>query len=503
MLSKNRLIIGALCLVYVALRLWGIADSCLWFDEIFGVHAAEHSWSGMFGFVAEDLVHPPLFYVLLKLWMAVGGDGVFWLRLFPVIFSVLAIIPFLYLCRELNLKFLTIAAALGLFTVNGALIKYSQEVRMYSLLLFLSLMSVWLFARFFIKGKSFLALVIVNILLVYTHYFGWLVVGSEIVAILIFQRIKIKQMLLMFGLALVGYVPWIIAVYRAADSGSELTQNIGWIERPGIRSIFDFVFDVIEPFYFQASNAELTSLFYISIPLLILTGIVKVFFYANWKNFEDKNQFYLLAIFITVPIVLALVASWILPYSVWGSRHLIVVYAPIMILSAIFFTEIKQATIKKIGLFVIIFLVSIAFVLQLVKQPPEYVWCSWEKAAEKIVNAENIDSAEFTPVYTFEDLSAYHLWFALRKYERFRVFKVEGVKGISEDKAYFLPRGFDGVERINIDNVTKQRSFVVFRDSEMDRWRRPLRAFNYRNFELRMIEKFQTGKAKTFLFEVY
>ncbi|MBK8149346.1 MAG: hypothetical protein IPK58_14375 [Acidobacteria bacterium] len=60
---------------YVVLRFWRLEDSCLWFDEIFSVHAASMPWSGILGFVAQDLIHPPLFYVLLKL-LDVGRRGI-------------------------------------------------------------------------------------------------------------------------------------------------------------------------------------------------------------------------------------------------------------------------------------------------------------------------------------------------------------------------------------------------------------------------------------------
>src|SRR5688572_19542899 len=191
--KRTSILIGALVLIYVAVRLWRLTDSCLWFDEIFGVHAAEHSWSGMFWFVAQDLIHPPLFYVLLKFWIAIGGEGLAWLRLFPVFFSALSMVPFLYLCRELKLPTRATLVALALFAVNGPLIKYAQEVRMYSLLLCLSLFSIWLFARFFNRGKNIWVLTLVNILLVHTHYFGWLLVLSEVIAILVLQRIKIRH----------------------------------------------------------------------------------------------------------------------------------------------------------------------------------------------------------------------------------------------------------------------------------------------------------------------
>lgn len=484
--SRSRAAIIAISAFYVGIRLWGLSDSCLWFDEIFGVHAAEHTWGGLLSFTAQDLIHPPLFYLLLKIWIAIGGDGLLWLRLFPFLFSVLALLPFVMICRELKLKMQTTVIALLLFSVNGALIKYAQEVRMYSLLLFISLMSIWLFSRYFNKGKSFAALIFVNILLVHTHYFGWLVVGSEVIAILIFQRIKLRQTLLMFGITFVSFVPWMIAVYRATTTGSELEQNIGWIESPGIRQIVQFVFDLIEPFYFQTSNAEPASLYYISIPFLLLIVVAKIFYFVNYREAGDKQYLYFLAIFIGAPIVMAFTASWFLPHSVWGSRHLIIVFAPLLILTAVFLTEMKNAITKNVILGIGSVLLGISFGIYAATPMQEQPWCSWEKAAAAIAQTEK--NEPITPVYAFEDLSAYHLWFALRRDARFRVFKVEGIKGIAEDKAYFLPRGFTGVEKIEIGNVPRQPSFIVFRDSEFDKKRRPLKAFNDRGFEWRPLE---------------
>ena len=157
-----RFAIATICIVYVGLRLWRLTDACLWFDEIFSVHAAEHSWNELFSFVALDLVHPPLFYVLLKLWIGVGGESIFWLRSFAVLFSVVSIFPLLAFQRELKLNISTQAISLFFLTLNGSLLKYSQEVRMYSLMMCLALFSMWLFARYFIKGKSLVPLIVVG-----------------------------------------------------------------------------------------------------------------------------------------------------------------------------------------------------------------------------------------------------------------------------------------------------------------------------------------------------
>ncbi|MEO7672886.1 MAG: glycosyltransferase family 39 protein, partial [Pyrinomonadaceae bacterium] len=230
--KQNALIFALIGVCYILFRVWGMADSCLWFDEIFSVHAAEHPWDTTISFVAKDIIHPPLFYLALKCWISVGGESLFWLRLLPLTFSVLALFPFWMICKETKLKPPAVIVALSLFTVSGSLIKYAQEVRMYGLLLCISLFSIWLFSRFYFRGKNFWLLTVVNILLVYTHYFGWLVVIAEVAAILIAQRIKILRTLLMFGVVLSAFVPWVFAVFRFAESGPGIEQNLGWIGRP-------------------------------------------------------------------------------------------------------------------------------------------------------------------------------------------------------------------------------------------------------------------------------
>src|SRR5438477_307808 len=153
-----RLALAALIVLFLAVRIWGLTDSCLWFDEIFSVHAAEHSWSTIFPFVAQDLIHPPLYYLLLKGWIALGGESFFWLRTLSVLIAAVGLIPFLLLCKIFKLRSGAILLSVFLIAVNGPLIKYSQEVRMYSLMMCLSLFSFWLFARFVRQGNGILAL---------------------------------------------------------------------------------------------------------------------------------------------------------------------------------------------------------------------------------------------------------------------------------------------------------------------------------------------------------
>jgi mannosyltransferase len=373
------IILVLVCLAFIALRFWNLTASCLWFDEIFSVHAAGMDFQNLVWFVAQDLIHPPLSYILLKIWILAGGESLFWLRFFPVFFSILSLIPLIFLGRELKLDYSTVSVAVLFLAANGCLIKYAQEVRMYSLLLFFALFSMWLFARFLHLGKNIWILTILNVLLVYTHYFGWLVVLSEITAIIVLQRIKIRQMLVMLGILLAGFAPWIFAVWKAAQINSNLGQNIGWIAAPNWATLFQFLFDLIEPFYYQQSSVEPASFFVISLPILLLIITAFVIYLIDLKSEtkEEKQNLILLVIFTKLPVLLAFIASWVLPYSIWGTRHLIFVFVPFTILTAIALTKIRVAPIVGVFLGLILVLFGAAFFLQTRRGAPVYFWCAW------------------------------------------------------------------------------------------------------------------------------
>ncbi|MDQ3750375.1 MAG: hypothetical protein M3367_15380 [Acidobacteriota bacterium] len=499
-----RVIIASIFVVYVLLRLWNLSDSCLWFDEIFSVHVAELDWQNLVRLVGQDLIHPPLFYFLLKIWIYIGGENLFWLRFFPVFFSVLAVVPFLLLCRELKLNFLIVALALTFFAANGSLIKYAQEVRMYSLVLFFGLFSMWFFARLFNRGKNLWFLTLINILLVYTHYFGWFVVASEVAAILILQRIKARQILLMLAVTALSFAPWIFALWQASKINSNVAQNIGWMTKPNFAIVLQFVFDLFEPIYFEQSSADKTVIFLITLPILAIVILSFGFYLADWKSETkiDKHKIYLLLIFIFVPLLAAFVASWILPYSIWGTRHLLIVFAPTQILFAIALAKIRFWQLKTVVLSLIFLLFGAAFLLQATRAEPKYIWCAWENLALSLQQTQN-GLNKPTKIYVFEDLVAYHFWFALRDSDSgFQVVKVNAIVGLTEDKAYFLPRGFDEVQTINENEIEGERIFIAFRDKDWNSQKPPLRNLIAKGYKIGEPRILEAQGLKAFLVEV-
>ncbi len=467
-------VFAAVSIIYVALRIWRLADSCLWFDEVFSLHAAGLDFRPMFGLVLADLIHPPFFYLLLKLWISAGGESLLWVRLFPVLFSAVSLIPFFGLSKQLKLSNPAIALALSFFAVNGYLIKYAQEVRMYSLLMFLSLFSVWLLARLLNYGKGIWLLTLINILLIHTHYFGWFVIFSEILAVVILQRAFLRQILMMTGCSAVSFIPWTVTVLQRGLIDSEISQNLGWAERPGIVEILRLIFNLNEPFYYKASSIGAFSQFVITLPVLFVLLALFGLYIKNKKqqSDRDKTDILFLTIIIAAPVMISFAVSWLFPFSVWGTRHFIIVFAPFTILLAKLF-DLIPGDKTKIAIALCLFLLFVfAFVLNVRSGKHEFIWCGWESVARQMPLTASNGPAR---IFAFEDEAAYLLWFALRNTENIVVFKVDGIRELPEDRAFFLPRGFEQVKRTAPAGMNGDKFYIAFRALRFDRSKEPLR----------------------------
>jgi uncharacterized membrane protein len=493
-----RLGLAGLVVVYIALRWWRLTDSCLWFDEIFSVHAAEHGWDGLFSFVAQDLIHPPLFYVFLKVWILLGGENLFWLRYFPVFFAIVAIFPFMLLCQELKLPIQTTVLAFALFAINGSLIKYAQEVRMYSLLMCLAIFSWWLFARYFNQNKGLIWLLVINVLMVNTHYFGWLVVLTELLVIGLLKRSNLKQLLIIFLVICLSFVPWVLALWQAMKINADVGQNIGWMNRPTVSALFQFIFDLFEPIYFQQSSTDQNAVFLITLPIVLISLAAIVIWFQDWKTKtpDEKQTAFLLIILAATPVILAFISSWIAPYSIWGTRHLLIVFAPFVILLSLILLKIRLKQLKYAAVLVIFLLSGLAFTIQARRESPVFIWCAWENLAANLRNSEKP-----AKLYVFEDLVAYHFWFVLRDSEKKpQVIKVNDV--MPEDKAYFLPRGFDEIQVINQNEINGERFFIAFRDQKWDLTKPPLKNLIESGYQIGEPKLFEKQGVKAFLAEV-
>ncbi len=344
---SGRVLTIAGVVLYISIRLWRLSRFNLQRDEIFSLEAVRLGWRAMFAAITADVVHPPLFYVLLKIWILIGGQSLQWLRLLPTIISFLALLPFLTLCRELRIPGYTRSITLFLFAVNAYLVGYAHEVRMYSLLLCFSLCALGLFVRWWNDPtpprRLLILLFIAHLLLVYTHYYAWLVVGVELSFVLLWQRSRIRIFAAVVSLLVVCYVPWLVAVMTALRERSVgLSTQLNWHYQPGVRDIAAFYSLLNGPFTFPHST---------TIGLLMFGGIVIWTVADGWLGARASDPcrrlvFPFLVALAALPVVVAFAVSRFSPQSVWHTRYLIISAVPYLLLTAYALSQIHPRILK-------------------------------------------------------------------------------------------------------------------------------------------------------------
>jgi hypothetical protein len=134
-----------------------------------------------------------------------------------------------------------------------------------------------------------------------------------------------------------------------------------------------------------------------------------------------------------------------------------------MLLAGIGVDAVDRGSIRAIILTVFLLLTGIGLIGRTVRDQPQYSWCAWEPMAGEVVSYD--PNTVRKPIYVFEDLVGYHLWFATRNDRALHVVAAKGIEGITEDTAYFLPRGFDEVKTVGSkDAFVEDRFWAAFRE---------------------------------------
>ncbi len=179
------------------LRLWPIDAHSFWLDEAYSwTMATKFSFSEIIQRTANDF-HPPLYFMVLKCWIAVFGESEIAQRMLSVTCDVFTIWMLYVFCgdafaetngpHEKNVSRSVGVLAAALYAVNGIHIHWSMETRMYSMATLLSVVSSWMLLRGLqgadsVSGKALAAgkftsrwwigYTITATALLYTHNYG-------------------------------------------------------------------------------------------------------------------------------------------------------------------------------------------------------------------------------------------------------------------------------------------------------------------------------------------
>ncbi len=170
----------ATVLAGAALRVVALDRTSFWLDESYGVAVARQPVATLLSGHVGDAHTPPLYYVLLHLWMR-WGDSDAWLRGLSALLSIMVLaLAAWWMARRFGAG----EAVLGtlLLAVSPYQVYFAQEARMYSLATLLAL-AVFMLEERAARDRSptvQLALLAVGAAGLYTHYYLAFVLGGSV-----------------------------------------------------------------------------------------------------------------------------------------------------------------------------------------------------------------------------------------------------------------------------------------------------------------------------------
>jgi len=236
-----------------ALRLYQIALRDFWYDEAFTGVAVKEKFSDMIQMIIND-IHPPLYYICLKIFSAFFGYSVFGIRFFSAILGVFSVWAVYLFAKELYDKRAGLFAAF-VVAISPFAIQYSQEARMYSMLSFFLIMAAYFFLKALKtnQAKNYILWGVFLGCACLTHYMGIVFSVTFYLAYLVWNifneityghkfnfksiNILIPTTGILFGYAsaFLVFSFWIEKFYRHI---TDLGDNLKWVRPANLGDIF-------------------------------------------------------------------------------------------------------------------------------------------------------------------------------------------------------------------------------------------------------------------------
>ena len=311
------------------LRVYHLGAQELRGDETFGYFFSLQTYANIVrATLALREPHPVAGYFIEKLWLTLAGDSEFALRFVSAWWGALAVALLYRLGRRLGLGAGVSALAALLLAVSPYALWHSQDARMYTISLTLTLASTWL-AFEAVQCRRWLywiAYVAVTWLALQTHYFAFFVILAQntyfiCLGLLVWRRPArvLEWILAQLSLGLL-VLPWLIL---ARDT---LTRYGGNGDSPAfgpmlIRSFSAFAVGETTPVEQQVVFAWLAG-------LLVAIGVARLVLTTPHRRRA--------AIFLLLYLFMPLLATWIsaLRRPIFDERYLIAAVPPFYLLLA-------------------------------------------------------------------------------------------------------------------------------------------------------------------------
>ena len=220
-------LLGAVVLGSLLVRTQAMGNA-FWIDEGLSVGISAFPLADIPEILRQD-GSPPLYYLLLHLWMAVDGSGEAATRVLSLVPALLTIPVGFWAASSLfdRRAGWFCAAICG---INPFLTVYAQETRMYALMTLLALIASAAFVHAFVFGRRryLIAFAAALALMLYTHNWALFFVAASLAALALIARQRpeerrrlLRDGALAFGGAALLFAPWVpTLVFQTLHTGA-------------------------------------------------------------------------------------------------------------------------------------------------------------------------------------------------------------------------------------------------------------------------------------------
>ncbi|MHA2131492.1 MAG: glycosyltransferase family 39 protein [Promethearchaeota archaeon] len=319
--KKYELILLVILLTSLFIRIFELSAESLWADEFYSINLAGKSLTQIIRITSTKDFHPPLYYIILHYWTKIFGTSEFAARFPSAIFGFLSVFMIYKVGELIFNKEIGLLSSL-ILGLNIFHIHYSQDVRMYSQLTLLTLISFYYFIKLIkdINSKNSLLYLAATSFLLYTHVFGiFILIAQNIYLFLIFlssndfSKFYFKKWIFLQAILIFLYAPWILVLIKKVLATQQISKsNISWIPEPSIYSIYRS---------FKTYSSPYLRYIYLILAFISILdfgeskNISKSELKIQWPN---SNWLSLLFIWLLTPIILPFIISKILMPIYWN-----------------------------------------------------------------------------------------------------------------------------------------------------------------------------------------
>jgi len=316
-----------------------------WRDEAFSYLMAKLPIHTLLWSTAQD-ANPPLYYLLLKIWIVFFGSSEVAMRsLSLVFFSATLFMIFLILRDVYKLTPRKSMGYLLLFIINPLLHYYAFEARMYSMMAFFAT-----FLFYAIMEKKYRLYSYVALLALFTHYFlAVIIVFQVFFALLWFTKTEKKQLFLSLLKISIWYIPWIVLLLFAHPP---IGQSF-WIAPSKIKDL------LLIPAIIFTGYEKTTWVIYNYLPHLSIAIVTIIAVAIRFRVFHQKKRLLILLFgwALGIPLFIFILSFW---KPIFLPRYLIFSTVGLLILLIISIEGIKNIRIR-IGAIVLLVFFSLTF----------------------------------------------------------------------------------------------------------------------------------------------